>query len=1381
MNCISLNLRKGGNRSWQSAICIFALSCLWPYLSLAQPTLDFQNFTQQDGLSSNYVLKIFQDHEGFIWIGTESGLDRFDGQHFLHFKHDPEDPETLDDNWVQSLYEDRQHNLWIGTEKGLNRLNRATGKIERVPMYRDGRKIQNVPENLCEDQNGKLWLNITGEGLFQLKSSGEEGKDWSVEYFAVEDSLADNSDPWNGNRLLFATNEELWFSSKYAIKRFQIATGKLRYFFPPSLDASSEGKINIINSTHLGDGTIALYAQNSIFTLETRSDNPQIEPLKSIEFKAVEDRPNYVHINFLRESENALFASIYRDLFFYNAQTDRLESIQPQGQTSDKSFPDFIRAPFKDRQGNLWIGTEGSGLYLGRKLESPFTFYQNDPADPNSLSPGQVRTFTEDEKGQLWVGILNHGIDQFVYKENGGLEKKKSITQLIDQADLPSIDRLVKIIHGPQQDLWIASLNQGVIKLDDTGRQSTVFGYRPNDTTTVSANRIWGLTRSKDGYVWAGTWQDGLNRIDPNTGSITTIRHKPDEPNTLISDGIRHLLSDPQGVLWIGTDSGLSRFDPEENQFTNYQHDPNDPNSLSDNLVWAIHIDSQGDLWVGTNTGLNRYDPATQGFERFYERDGLPNNTIYGLLEDDDGVLWVSTENGLARRLPGEADLAFFPLGQTYGLETLSFLPKAVLNSTYSEQLFFGSTDGILAVSPSLFKQGKPQPQLAIHSISRFNPQVEDERALVDYFANSSLEVLQLNHRDQSVTITLSDMNWIGATGLRYEYRLMGLNRQWVPVGNDKQVSFTNLFPGKYQLEVKAINAENVSSEAVDLLRFRVYPPWWKSLWAYILYGLFSGASLFLLYRFQLRRQLEKQEAENAKALDAFKSRLYTNITHEFRTPLTIILGMNDQMEKQPKKWMGKGAQMIRKHGTQLLNLINQILDLQKLKSGSLRVDMQQGDIIPFFRSIAEQFEAFAYSKEQQLIFIPKVQSLKMDYDPDKTLQIVTNLLTNAIKYTPDKGQIRFTVSTQVNTTPAEGQALLLKVQDTGPGIPEQELPYIFDRFYRVDSQTGTEIGTGIGLSLTQELVKLLDGEIEASSKLGKGTTFQVLLPITQQATLAGPREAKEVQAAVFGTDGKNGRALSQNTDLPIALIVEDNSDISQYLQICLEQHYQLVFAYNGQEGIAMALEQIPDIIISDVMMPVKDGFELCETLKDDLRTSHIPIILLTAKSDVESRIRGLKFGADDYLGKPFHEEELLVRMQNLLDIRRKIQERYQDVYTQPIPELKDTAPNAEDAFISKIKEIFEERMMESEFNLDTLSQELNLSRSNLYRKIKALTGRSPAIFLRLLRLQKARQLLQSSDVSVKQVAYDVGFSDPSYFSRSYTEEFGESPSNTGA
>ncbi len=492
-------------------------------------------------------------------------------------------------------------------------------------------------------------------------------------------------------------------------------------------------------------------------------------------------------------------------------------------------------------------------------------------------------------------------------------------------------------------------------------------------------------------------------------------------------------------------------------------------------------------------------------------------------------------------------------------------------------------------------------------------------------------------------------------------------------------------------------------------------------------------------------------------------------------------MGMIDQIEKKPRLWLNDGVKMIRKNSSNLLDLINQILELRKLDSGKLKVNLQNGDIVPFLRSIFNQFQAFAQSNEQEMEFISETETLFMDHDPEKLLRIVSNLLSNAVKYTPPKGKITFSISSGAKKEISSHQCLILTVSDNGRGIPENQAPYIFDRFYQVSPEGKESLsGTGVGLSLTQELVALLNGKIEASSEEGKGSVFQVWLPITKAASPGQSTDLLEIQKAILGT--KNALVIKQaeTEDLPIALIVEDNPDIAQYLQICLEGHYKLEIARNGREGVDRALELVPDIIVSDVMMPKKDGFELCEMLKEDVRTSHIPIILLTAKSDVDSRIEGLKQGADDYLAKPFHEEELLVRMQNLLDIRRKLQERYQNVYAQPLPKAKESAPSPEDAFILKVKETLDERMIDPQFDLDRLSREFHLSRSQFGRKLKALTGRSPAVYIRSLRLQKAKHLLLTSTLSVKEIAYEVGFSDPAYFSRSYSKEFGETPSNTG-
>ena len=1052
--------------------------------------------------------------------------------------------------------------------------------------------------------------------------------------------------------------------------------------------------------------------------------------------------------------------------------------IQNARKEGEDLFFNPIHALYKDRQGNYWIGTAGEGLYLGQSAKEAFTFYQHDPANPHSISKGQVRSFLEEENGRLWVGILNRGLDQLVPQKNGFLIRNRSVTAAPGQPNTLPSDRIIKIIRGDEKSIWIATNHHGLIKTDSTGKPLATFTHRHNDPNTLSGNRIWGLAKDQDGFIWAGTWKDGLNRLDPRTGQVKRFRHDPAQTNSLVQDNIRYLYTSRQGSLWIGTEGGLSQYDPKTDQFTNYRHDPADPNTLSDNMVWAIYEDRNGDLWVGANIGLNRYDARTGRFERFFEKDGLPDNTIYGILEDDAGVLWISTENGLARKLPGANPASFLPLGLAEGLGTVSFVPKAYLNSSRSDQLFFGSSEGMLVVNPALLQQDTGQAFLRIHEMQRFKR--EADAVVTDYFMNHNERSVKLGYQDQTVAFTLADLNWANHPSYKYEYQLVGFDQQWRPLGKDMQVTFSNLPAGTYTLRARARNLENTGLEATDLVTLQVFPPWWDSWWAYLIYALFTGAIILVIVRSYLHRQLGEKEAENLRTLDAFKNKLFANITHEFRTPLTIISGMIEQIRKKPDRWLDDGTAMIQRNTSNLLDLVNQILELQKVESGKLKVELQLGDILPFLQTIFRQFQAFGHSKEQQMNFHCELDELIMDYDAEKMLRIVSNLLANAVKYTPEQGLVNFTVASGDQPDLQPGRCLILSVRDTGPGIPEDHLPHIFDRFFQASVHgKNTESGTGIGLSLTLELVKLLGGKIEVNSQVGEGTTFTVFLPITRQAAPAVAKDPVVIQSAIFGRKGALEYKQPPTADLPLALIVEDNPDIAQYLQICLEGHYQLEVAVDGQEGVNVALERIPDIIISDVMMPRKDGFELCETLKEDIRTSHIPIILLTAKSDVESRIAGLKQGADDYLAKPFHEEELLVRMQNLLNLRRKLQERYQNLYTHPLPEQKAEDPSKEDAFIGKLKATVEAHLDDPDFDLDALSQTLFLSRSQLGRKVKALTGRSPALFQRSIRLQKAKQLLLTTDLPVKEIGYEVGFSNPVHFSRSYAEEFGESPTNT--
>ncbi len=1362
-------------------IFLFTLLFICGFLNLtAQTTLNFQNFTQKDGLASNYIFKIYQDYQGFIWIGTENGLNRFDGQNFLVFRFDPEDPETLDGNWVVDIFEDSELNLWIETENGVNRLNRETGKIERLHLYKSGELSSTIIRAVEKDKDGNSWLMGSDFQLYKLIKPEDKSKNWYGEYFPINiDSSIHSSQ--STYQFLHFDSEFSWFLSTKEILRFDISTKKILkpvYSFPDSVQKQISQITDPLYQEKFvkSDGKFFFATPNQLFVFDTKENHPELKPFDYNHPKTIQD--SLIFNSLLRINSDQLLVSSLRNLELLNLKTREVQQINRDQAKEDELFPNYIRSLFKDRQENIWIGTLGSGIFLSQKGNKAFTFYQHDPTEPNSIANGQVRSMLEDEQGILWVGILNYGLEQFAHNDNLGLQKLQSVTPIPGNSHSLISNRIIKIIKGEGETIWIATLTNGLVKMEDYGGQFITYQHHPNDPTSISGNRLWALAKDSKGFIWAGAWSYGLNRIDPQTGEITRFQHKPEIPSTISNDHIRYLLVDRNDKLWIGTDDGLIRFDPESNLFTQYKNIPDNSNSLSDNWVWAIYEDQKENIWIGTNTGLNRFQPNSQTFEHFFEKDGLPDNTIYGIVEDDDGVLWVSTERGLARKLPQSSESAFLPLGLENGLGTVSFLPKAIFNSPNSERLYFGSAEGMLMIRPGLLHSDTIKPKLALHSITIFQKDKRGGQLKANYFVNENKKPLKLGYLDQSITFNISDLNWDDNLNYRYEYQLVGFNQQWMPLDKDKRITFTNLPPKKYRLLARAKNMENKPSESIDLLSIRVFPPWWKSGWAYAAYSVMILLIILSMYRFLLNRQLEKQEARNLKNLDSFKNKLYANITHEFRTPLTIISGMVEQIEKNPQKWLEKGAAMIKKSNSNLLDLVNQILDLQKVEAGNLKLDMQYGDIIPFLNSLYGQFQAYSQSKGQKMEFNAEVQTQKMDYDPEKILRIVSNLLSNAIKFTPDNGKI--TLSVGIRSNPGLKSYLVIAVADTGKGISKDQLPHIFDRFYH-SAPKGKGIGTGIGLSLTQELVKLLGGKIEVDSEENKGSTFRVFLPINQNSApgVESADQSFPIQQKIFGTLGPIEMEPQTEGNLPTVLIVEDNPDIADYLQICLNGHYKLILASNGLEGVNHAIDHVPNLIISDVMMPKKNGFELCETLKEDMRTSHIPIILLTARTDIDSKIIGLKHGADDYLGKPFNEEELLVRMQNLLNIRLRLQDRYKDLYAQPIQQTQKQAANKEDEFILRIKEILEQKMEDPQFDLDALSEHLNLSRSQFGRKVKALTGQSPAIFLRALRLQKARQLLFSTNLSVKEVAYEVGFSNPSYFSRSYTELFGESPSNT--
>jgi signal transduction histidine kinase/DNA-binding response OmpR family regulator len=899
------------------------------------------------------------------------------------------------------------------------------------------------------------------------------------------------------------------------------------------------------------------------------------------------------------------------------------------------------------------------------------------------------------------------------------------------------------------------------------------------------------IFRDHTGLVWIATWTEGVFRFDPKTKELTNYFRND---KGMYNGMTRNLYEDRSGVLWLGTRGGLNRYDRTRDTFVRYERKLGDPNSMSENTAFDIYEDEQGYLWIGTyGGGLNRFDPETETFRHFTIADGLPSNNVFSIQPDRKGKMWFSTDRGIASYDPKKETFEAFD--RRDGLLNKSYNAFSYYQSPYSGHLFYEGEDGLDIFHPDSIQKDLTPPRIAFTDLLLYNQSVPIARTAAElsskdtfYLAQSITETKQLTlpYAQKVITFEFAALHYLNPSKNQYAYKLEGFDRDWQYIGAQRTATFTNLSPGAYTFMVKAANSHGFWNDEPATIQLVITPPWWQTWPAYFLYGLLIGLAFYAYYRYQRRQwrlqtqlALEQEEARRLKEMDETKTRLYTNITHEFRTPLTVISGMAEQIGKEPEKWLRKGTEMIRRNSEHLVELINQVLDLRKLESNKMPAQFIQGDIVDYLRYLSESHESLAANRDIDLDFSSDTPQILMDYDPEKLRRILSNLLSNAVKFTPAGGRVRV----QVSRRDEAGRAhLQMAVSDTGAGIPPEKLPYIFDRFYQADdSATRRAEGTGIGLALVRELVKLLGGAIAVDSREGEGSVFTVRLPIHNRAPHKPVAEttAEKMAPAVF-TPALQGETiaaeafLSDESERPTLLIIEDNPDVQQYLFTILESGYDLLTAADGQAGIDQALEHVPDIIISDIMMPVKDGFEVCRTLKEDERTSHIPIILLTARADRDSRLEGLERGADAYLPKPFYPEELQIRLRKLVELREKMRRRYAAM--EPLPPTTDPDVRKEDEFILRARAFVEQNIGNAELSLHDLCRELAVSRTQLHNKLKALSGRSTTAFIRIIRLQHARKLLAETDLNVSEVAYAVGFNDPNYFSRRYFEAFGVRP-----
>jgi len=1329
----------------------------------SQDLSQLSHFSTADGLPANQIGMVKSDSEGFIWAMTRQGLARYDGRRFVPFSVLCPGAKLPAQGYSSMLIDGRDL-LWLSTADGLYRISLTTFEVVVCPKPL-------LPQ--CADAQGNAWF-ASGKGIVQYNQQTDE---------FLEFPLVEQGDTVRFSAICKGKDNILLLQGRSRLYRFDTQ----KHVFEPLHTLSKETLDVALVSATDADGMLwfSIWYQKTGGLIHydpyrdtvLRSFGSATHPISSTDLNRICPAGNQVWL--ATNSGGLCRYSMSENAFYCHPVDDK----NPNGLWMNQ-MTDVFSDPF----GNLWVGTL-FGLFKVPAGTQTTQLLAHTPFNPNSVVSRPVTALEFITDTLLAIGTMK-GLSLYDRHKKSFLNLHLPLYN-----DNPYNDQIRAFARDAPGSFWVATWS-GVFRLDSrNGRILEYYITHPNAgknhpaaVTRTEAGAFYRFFRDREGVLWASTFSSTLVRI---TGMPANRRFEylnwQGKNKSLPSNRVEAFLDLDERFLLLGTTDGLVRYDRSTQKFAPVP--VTFPGLESPVPVLSIARSRQGDLLLIAKNQPFRLTLNPTGGTATPIPSPLHLMPCQQIIEDDAGAVWVTQEDGVVQLDAGKNvgrlyDSRHYLLDNVFATRP-TFQPVKDRNGS----LYLGGSRGITVLDPGRFsRQQTARPILKITSL-KVNGAV-----FIPDTSISRLQTLHLSWKQASLGFEFSVLNAAVPALCRFAYRLDG--GTVVELDAQNTVNLGNLAPGTYRLQVTAANSDGVWDREGVILQIVVHPPWWRSIWAYLAYALLLAYMAWWAYRFQLSRKLAQQEALQLREMDAFKSRFFTNITHEFRTPLTVILGMTERMlrdgtAQNTSTPVAQPLTMIKRNGQNLLRLINQILDLSKLENKALKINYVQGDVVAYLRYITESLQSLAHAHELTLQVESDQQSILMDYDPERLQQIVYNLLSNAIKFTPASGNITLLIT-------HHSSFIILKVRDTGVGISENELPFLFDRFFQAGNQerispassgkTGAG-GSGIGLSLTQELVRAMGGVISVESTVGQGTTVAVRLPISRNAALEDsptPASSKGdvAFAGVYATSPVpfgEGVGLNTGGELPQLLVIEDNPDVMAYIIACLQNEYRIECAYNGREGIEKAVETVPDLILSDVMMPEKDGLEVCNALKNDERTSHIPIVLLTAKADVESRIAGLRRGADVYLSKPFHEEELRLNLANLLEQRKKWQDRFGKLdlteSTVESPDLPRADVEPEDAFLKKIRQHLTEHLADTTFDGPRLARAMLLSEVQLYRKIKALTGKSTAIYIRSVRLHKGLELLRSTTLTISEIAYDVGFDDPNYFSRTFSQEFGAAPS----
>nr|WP_321452840.1 two-component regulator propeller domain-containing protein [uncultured Carboxylicivirga sp.] len=1351
----------------------------------AERILEFSKLSEKDGLLSSRANAILQDSKGYIWIGTWNGLNRYDGHELKEYVPDFRDSTTLSNREVVALCEGTNDKLWIGTTSGLNCLNLRTNQMCSFPF-------KNRIVSLFEDQDGLVWVGKKDGGLTILNPETGERDDYFLD-ITVSDICYDSRGIY-------------WLATYQGLVRFNKQTRKFRTYKPDVYNENSISNLTVTQVKEDADGELWVGTWGgglNRIKVSVDSDDLQITHYQKGEkrgglssdviYRIYIDKFNNIWCGTWSEGlmviEPDQHVKTPSEILVHSYK----HNVNDQSSLSNNNISSLL----VDRTGVLWVGA----LTLNRTsiVNNGINRFKIEGETNGEFAYRNARSFAQQDN-YVWVGT---SVELKLYEKSGNqYEFKKDLPKIVynykgQHYRSSSIIALEYNSYG----LWVGTDDAGLIYYPDSTaltKNYPQFTYFNTATeVAVPGNKISALVSSRinKNVLWVGTQQNGIARFEIVDGKVKSTVIKDGEDEKCLSDNnIRTIYEDDAGMLWIGTQNGLNCLNPTTMNITKYFHSYNDNRSINDNVVNTLYQDKSGNLWIGTNSGLNRrlvkrLSDASEkiSFEHYPHVQEIGNTIIANIFEDEAGMLWIKPYKGIVKFNPQKQRVVRSYMAK----ENLNLSAESNAGLRTSDgMVFLGENNGFIYFNPDSLYQHTIAPKVCITDCIVLNETLvnhpDRDRIVGDTLLHSIayLSDLKLSFKDQVITFIFSAMDYKDPKRNVYAYFLEGYDNFWNEVGRRNSATYTNIPPGDYVFHVKAANSDETWSEESAVIRFSVMPPWWETIWAKIGYGIVIILLVYFFKKYSLikvneksRIKLELMQREKEQHLNELKTLFFTDITHEFRTPLTLIQGPAEELKKLGKDspLMVKQANLILKNTNRLLRLVNQLMDFRKLDRGKMDLQLQTCNISYLIKEIYESYKAMADNRSIQFISELPEEDILAYVDADKLEKVLYNLVSNAFKYSEDNGGV-ITIRAMVEEDAKNDQKLVVEIEDEGIGIEIDDKNRIFERFFQTHQKRTHSTG-GIGLYLSKSFVELHGGTLNVESELGQGSCFRIEIPTQKQQIHDEIEERVELMAsATHDQHSIKTEVDSANNDSKTfnVVVVEDDADMNDFIVHGLSQDFNVTGVFNGNQGLDQARAINPDIIVTDVMMPECDGFEMVGQIRKDITISHIPVVFLTAKTMQQDELKGLELGAIDYISKPFNIDALRLKIQNILETRLKIHDHIRKEKILEPEKIELTS--LDEQLLKDAVEAVNKYLDDPTFDVIKFSEVIGLSSNQAYRKIKALTGQTAKEFIRNQRLKIAASLLLQNKRSISEVIYMVGFSSPSYFTRCFKEYYNCTP-----